>query len=84
MQRIPGGIIRPFFIPVSGRIPDFVAGYPANVDLIILLKKIFFLQIRSGKEVSTEIILVPRNFFAFCLERIVIFKACLKIYLIFY
>jgi hypothetical protein len=77
MQRIPSGrIIRPFLYPVSGRIPDFTAGYPvrpdtgkpagypANIDLILLIFKKFF----------TEIILVTRKFFALRFERIVILK----------
>jgi hypothetical protein len=54
MHRISGRIIRPFLFPVSGRTPDFTAGYPvrpdteypagysANVDLILLFFK--FLQ----------------------------------------
>jgi hypothetical protein len=34
MHRISGRIIGLFLYPVSGRIPDCPAGYPANVLLI--------------------------------------------------
>jgi hypothetical protein len=85
MHRISGRIIRPFLYPVSSRIPDFTAGYPAVSPVrpdtryqayVDLTYHLIFLQIRSGKEVCTDIILVTRKFFAFRLERIVIFKAC--------